>query len=82
MIVVPNSEEWYRYSLSQFVGRYPVGRFYVNIHRHAFSVINGEVVDTTTQIRTPGSLVNGAWVLRASWMGNRQDVLNMEIPDF
>jgi hypothetical protein len=72
----------YRIRLSEFVALNPVGRFYLVIRGHAISLINGEVVDTTTKRRQPGAVVLYAWALSDSYNGGIQKILADSIPEF
>jgi hypothetical protein len=69
-------------TLTAFVQRYPVGRFYVCLHGHAITMIDGEVIDTTTKRRSPGATIRNAWVRRDTWIGKLNDIVGQEIPDF
>lgn len=81
-MIVPDSAQWLRYSLANFVERYPVGVFFVVIKGHAIAVVNGHVVDTTTRYRKPGATVRCAWVLADTWQGDRGEVYKTVLPQF
>lgn len=81
-IEVPHSREWYYKSLSRFVDRHPVGRFYLSCNRHAIALIDGEVIDTTSQYRQPGVYIRGAWVIASSWIGSIDDVISKPVDEF
>ena len=57
--------------LAEFVEVYPVGRFYVCKRGHAFAVVNGTVIDTTTQFREPGCKIWQAWYLEGSFIPSK-----------
>ena len=82
LIQIPNRREWQWKALSHFVDLYPVGRFYISVRGHAISMINGVVVDTTTQRRQPSAIVRQGWVVKDTWIGRVQDIMDMNIPEF
>ena len=81
-IQVPDHQEWMMKSLSRFVDRHPVGRFYLSCNRHAIALIDGQVIDTTSQVRQPGVFIRGAWVVKQSWIGNLDKMLKKPVDEF
>ncbi len=81
-IQVPDSKDWMMKSLSRFVDRHPVGRFFLSCNRHAIALIDGTVIDTTSQYRQPGVFIRGAWVVKSSWIGTIDDVISKPVDEF